>query len=349
MKTVAAVLEKLDAPLMIEELSVPELKPGQVLVKVLFSGLCHSQLNEMRGLKGKDKFLPHTLGHEGSGIVEAVGKGVTKVKPGDPVVLTWIKAAGRDVPATKYLRLNGGCVNSGAISTFLTRAVISENRVVKISKEMPLDLAALLGCAIATGMGSVKNIAQPKKGESLAVYGIGGVGLAAVHAAAILGANPVIAIDVSAEKLKKAAAFGATHLIDAGRADVVKTIMELTGGRGVDHAIECAGITESMENAFRCVRNNGGRAVIAGNLPKDGKITIDPFMLICGKRIAGSWGGATDPEKDIPEYVKMYLDGKLQLAMMIARRFKLSEINAGFDMLESGDAGRAIIKLVDES
>lgn len=349
MKTVAAVLEKLNAPLKIEELILPELKPGQVLVKVHFSGLCHSQLNEMHGLKGEDKFLPHTLGHEGSGIIEAVGKDVAKVKPGDSVVLTWIKAAGADVPATKYLRSNGVCVNSGAISTFLTRAVISENRVVKIPKEMPMDLAALLGCAISTGMGTVKNIAQPKKGDSLAVYGIGGVGLAAVHAASILGANPVIAIDVSSEKLEKAGDFGATHLINAGSVDVVRTIMEMTDGRGVDHAIECAGIIESMENVFRCVRNNGGRAIIVGNLPKGGKITIDPFMLICGKRIAGSWGGETDPERDISEYVKMYLEGKLQLAKMLTHRFELPEINEAFDILESGKMGRAIIKLTDES
>ncbi len=343
MKTIAAVLEKINAPLKVEELSVPELKPGQVLVSVHFSGLCHSQLNEITGLKGDDKFLPHTLGHEGSGIIEAVGSGVTKVEPGDSVVLTWIKASGMDVPTSKYFRLNGDCVNSGAIATFLTRAVISENRVVKIPKKMPLDLAALLGCAISTGMGTVKNISQPKKGDSFAVYGIGGVGLAALHAAAILGANPVIAIDVSAEKLKKARDFGATHLIDANKADVIKSIMEITSGNGVDHAVECAGISESMENAFRCVRNNGGQALIVGNLPKNGKITIDPFMLICGKRIAGSWGGGTEPDKDIPEYVKMHLEGKLKLAMMITHQFKLHEINEAFDMLKSGNAGRIII------
>ena len=344
MKTLAAVLTKINNDLRIEELTLPELRPGQVLTQVAFSGLCHSQLNEIQGLKGKDKYLPHTLGHEGSGIVEAIGDGVKKVKPGDHVVLTWIKGTGADIPSASYTRRDGTVVNSGAIATFLTKAVISENRVVKIPTAMPLDLAALLGCAISTGMGTVKNIAKTKKGDSLAVFGIGGVGLAAVHAASILGAALVIAIDVKATKLKNAKELGATHLIDASHSKIADAIMEITHGKGVDYAIECAGIADSMETAFCCVRNHGGQAIIVGNLPKDAKITIDPFMLINGKGIVGSWGGATDPDIDIPFYVQLFLEGKLKLDKMLTHRFPFQNINEAFIKLAKGAMGRGVIK-----
>lgn len=164
MKTQAAVLTKLKAPLAIWELEIPELKSGQVLVKVAYSGLCHSQLNEIKGLKGEDRFIPHTLGHEGSGTVELIGPDVTKVKQGDRVVLSWIKGKGADVSSCRY-----GVVNSGAISTFMTHAVISENRIIPIPDAMPLKEAALLGCAVPTGAGVVKNEMELQEGESFAV------------------------------------------------------------------------------------------------------------------------------------------------------------------------------------
>jgi len=345
MKTKAAILYQVKRPLKIEELEIPELKPGQVLVKVAYSGLCRSQLNEIQGLKGEDKYLPHTLGHEGSGIVEETGPEVTKVKPGDHVVLTWIKGNGMDVALTVYHDKNGASVNSGAISTFMEHAVISENRLVVIPEEMPLDKAALLGCAIATGMGLVINNAMVKEGDSVAVFGIGGIGLSAIHAASISKASRIIATDVEDSKLKRAKSLGATHTVNADKEDIVSSIMDLTEGKGVDYAFECAGSRETMEGAFRSVRNNGGRAIIAGNLAQGKMISIDPFSLICGRRITGSWGGETRPDKDIPEYVALYLSGKLKLDEMLTHRFSLDGINKAFEDLEQGKVGRAIIEL----
>jgi len=238
MKTKAAVLTKQKAPLEIWELEIPELKAGQVLVKVAYSGLCHSQLNEINGVKGEDKFIPHTLGHEGSGTIEAIGPEVTKVKPGDHVVLSWIKGKGADVPSCRY-----GNVNSGAISTFMTHAVISENRVIPIPDAMPLKEAALLGCAIPTGAGVVKNEMELQAGESFAVFGSGGIGLSALLAAKGAKADPIIAIDVNETKLNQAISCGATHVINATKQDPVAAILEITKGSGVDYVLSPASST----------------------------------------------------------------------------------------------------------
>jgi len=343
MKVKAAILYEQNKPLRIEELSVPELKEGQVLVKIVASGLCHSQLNEIKGKKGPDKYLPHTLGHEGGGVVEAIGPKVTKVKKGDHVVLSWIKGKGVNAAPPIY-QGNGQKINSGQLSTFNEYTVTSENRVTTIDKKMPLDLAALLGCAVSTGMGSVINIAKVKEGDTVAVFGAGGIGLSAVHAASIQKAIKIIVVDVQDAKLEMARELGATDVVNARKADAVRTIRELSGQKGVDFAIESAGRKETMEQAFQSVKNGGGRAIIIGNLPAGQKINIDPFSLICGKQIVGSWGGDTDPDRDIPKYVDLYLKGQLQLEKMLTHRFKLSEINDAVGVLENGEAGRIIIE-----
>lgn len=214
LKTIAAVLCEINRGLQIEELDIPGLMPGQVLVNIAYSGICHSQLNEINGLKGEDKYLPHTLGHEGSGIVEATGPGVKKVKPKDKVVLTWIKGSGADVPSSAYKRKNGSVVNSGAISTFLTKAIVSENRVVKIPDILPLKEAVLLGCAIPTGAGIVINNANISTGKSVAIFGMGGIGLSVLLAAKIKGASTVIAVDISEDRLRHASLLGATHTLN---------------------------------------------------------------------------------------------------------------------------------------
>ncbi|OGR47410.1 MAG: acetoin dehydrogenase [Elusimicrobia bacterium GWC2_51_8] len=345
MKTKAAVLYDLNKPLAIEELSVPELKEGQVLVKVAFSGICHSQLNEVKGKKGPDKFLPHTLGHEGSGIVQATGPGVTKVKAGDHVVLTWIKGDGMDAPASEYKRTDGKKVNSGAISTFMEYAVISENRVVRVSEKITFKEAALLGCAIPTGMGIVMNTAKLRKDSSVAIFGLGGIGLSALLAAELMQAAVIIAIDIKDEKLEQARSLGATHTINAERQDSLADIFEITKGTGVDYAIEAAGLPRTMETAFKAARNNGGLCVLAGNLAHGERISIDPFDLIKGKRIVGTWGGETQPDRDIPKYVDLYLAGRLKLGRLITHTYALDNVNEALQKLEEGNVGRALISM----
>jgi S-(hydroxymethyl)glutathione dehydrogenase/alcohol dehydrogenase len=344
MKTTAAVLTEINRPLQIEELTILSLKKGQVLVKVAYSGICRSQLNEIQGLKGEDKFLPHTLGHEGSGIVLEIGPDVTKVGPGDHVVLTWIKGSGHDVPSTQYSRKDGSIVNSGAISTFLTHAVISENRLVPISKEMPLKEAALLGCAIPTGAGIVLNTAHVRLGNSVAVFGVGGIGLSSILAAKMMGAAVIIAIDIREQKLIQAKEIGATHIINASCQDVLDAIQKITGGQGVDFAIEAAGRQITMETAFKSVKDRGGLCILAGNLPAGHDISIDPFDLIKGKKIIGTWGGETDPDRDIPLYVSMYVEKKLNLHLIPVSFSGLQQINLTLTTIEDGGIGRAIIE-----
>lgn len=342
--TEAAILTETGKPLSLLSLEIPALAPGQVLVDVAFSGLCHTQLLEIRGKRGPDDYLPHALGHEGSGVVAEVGAGVKKVAPGDRVVLSWLKGGGADVPATVY-QSGGMKINSGAISTFMRRTVTCENRVTPVPDALPLREAALLGCAIPTGAGVVRNTAGVGAGESVAIFGIGGIGQSAVLAANFVEAGAIIAVDVVADKLEQARRLGATHLINAREKDPLKSIMEITGGRGVDYSFEAAGMAETMETAFRCVRAGGGLCVLVGNLPFGERISIDPFDLIKGKRIAGTWGGESRPDKDIPFYADLYLTGKLKLEDLITHIYPLHEINTGFDELEKGMVQRALIDM----
>ncbi len=344
MQTEAAVLFELNQPLRLLTLTIPDLKPGQVLVEVAYSSVCHSQLLEVRGKRGPDRFLPHALGHEGSGTVLEVGADVTKVKPGDRVVLSWIKGSGADVPSTVYQSLEGP-INSGAISTFMRQTITCENRVTPISEAMPLREASLLGCAIPTGAGIVLNTARVQPGSSVAVFGVGGIGLSAVLAADLVHATTIIAVDVFDHKLEQARRVGATHLINVRHQDPLATILEITGGRGVDYAIEAAGRQETMETAFQAGRDNGGLCVLAGNLPHGGRISLDPFDLIKGKRIVGTWGGETQPDRDIPLYVDLYLSGRLKLDGLITHTHSLSDINQALDYLEQGQVGRILIDM----
>lgn len=332
----AAILEKLKAPLRFIELEQPPLKAGQVLVDIAYSGLCHTQLNEIFGLKGEDKFLPHTLGHEGSGTILQVGEGVTKVKPGDRVVLTWLKGRGHDVPSTQY-DSEIGKVNSGAISTFLTQAVISENRVVPIPDEMPLKEAALLGCALPTGAGVVRNEMGVKEGDSFALFGCGGVGLSALLAAVQARAYPIWAVDVSEKKLERARQLGATHTVNAAKEDAPALI------GGVDFAFESAGKKEAMQSAFASLKAPG-LCVLAGNLPKGEQIEIDPFELIRGKQIRGTWGGKSVIDDDVAAYADLFIKGELRLTELITHEVPLSEINELVELLRKGEVGRGLIQ-----
>lgn len=344
MKTKAVVLRSFEKPLAVEELTIPTLQAGQVLVKILYSGICHTQLSEIRGRRGEDRYIPHTLGHEGSGIVVEAGPGVKKVKADDHVVITWIKGSGAEVPATQYDGFDGK-VNSGAVSTFMEYAVISENRLIPIPKEMPMKEAALLGCAIPTGAGAILNSGVVKPGSSVAIFGVGGIGLSAIMAANLCNASKIIAIDIHDHKLEIAKELGATHTINGSQQDVLASIRSISGGTGVDCSVEAVGLKQTMENAFSCVRDFGGLAILAGNPPFGEQISFNPYDLIRGKRVIGTWGGATVPDRDIPMYVDLFLTGKLPLEKMISHVLKIDQINEAVDYLETGKAGRVVIEL----
>jgi len=342
MKTRAAILWQLHKPLVIDEVEIPALKQGQVLVKIHYSGVCRAQYNEMIGLKGPDKFLPHLLGHEASGVVVDTAKGVAKIRKNDYVALSWIKSRGLDALNTQY-KLGKHLINAGAVTTFSDYAVVSENRVIKIHPTSPMEVAAIVGCAIATGCGIINNTLNADKNASVIVFGAGGIGLSVILGARHRGCSTIIAVDVLDSKLKFAKRMGATHLINASKSPVLKSIAAILP-LGADYAVDASGHKTAMENAFASIKEKGV-CVIAGNLGKDEKIEIHPFELIKGKRIIGTWGGETQPDRDIPAYLKAYAQGQLPIDRLITHRFALEDINKAFEILVKGEAGRIILKM----
>lgn len=342
MKTTAAILVETGKPLELVELTLPALKPGQVIVEIAFSGVCHTQLLESRGRRGEDRFLPHCLGHEGSGVVVEISPGVTKVKPGDRVILSWIKGSGANVPGAVY-DWDGRGVNAGAITTFQRHAVVSENRLTPSPDGFPMATAALVGCAVPTGVGVVFNTAAARPGQSLAVFGVGGVGLCAISAAAASGCDPIIAVDVLPGKLEAARRMGATHAIDATEGDVVARIQEICRG-GLDIAIEASGRPPVMAQALRSVRPQGGAAAVLGNAHFGEEMSFDPQQLNQGKRLLGSWGGDSDPDRDYPRYCRLLSSHKIDIAPLLSTPYPLERIN---EALEDLEAGRALRPLID--
>ena len=342
MRTLAAVLVEPGRPLALEELDVPSLAPGQALVEIAWSGVCHTQVLECRGHRGADRHLPHCLGHEGAGIVRDLGPGTTKVRSGDAVVLSWIKGSGRDVPGAVY-QGRGRRVHAGAVTTFSQHAVVSENRLTPLPAGIGLREAAALGCALPTGLGAVLNTARPRAGDALAVFGTGGIGLCAVAAGAVAGCVPVVAIDVRAEKLALARRFGATHTIDAASEDVASVLARLVPG-GLDVAIEATGRPDVMAQALAAVRDRGGTAVVVGNARHGERLVFDPFELNRGKRLLGTWGGDSDPDRDFPRYARLVAAGRVPAGELLSGPYRLADVNRALDDLERGVAARPLIE-----
>jgi S-(hydroxymethyl)glutathione dehydrogenase / alcohol dehydrogenase len=341
--TQAAVLETCGSPLVIKEIQLPDLLPGQVLVKIYFSGVCRSQLMEVHGKRGIDPWLPHLLGHEGSGEVLAVGEGVKKVKKGDEVILGWVKGQGMEAPGANYL-CDGKIVNSGKVTTFSNHTIVSENRVVKKPAGLARDEAILFGCALPTGSGMVLNEVQPLDGSTVVVLGLGGIGLSALMALKAFNCSKVIAIDVSDEKLALAVDVGATHIINPVRDNVNELVSNLTNG-GADNCIESAGTVATIELGFSLIRKCGGKLLFASHPPEVDKISISPFELICGKQIAGSWGGASRPDRDIPLLYEVLRNTNAPLKKLITKIYRLDEINEALNDLEAGSVFRPLIKM----
>ena len=372
MKIKAAVLYGMEAkppfaeslPLSIEAIDLALPGPGEILVKIAAAGLCHSDLSVINGHRPRP--MPMALGHEAAGIVDELGEGVTDLQRGDHVVLVFVPSCGHCEPCAEGrpalcepgAAANGaGTLLSGArrlsrngqqihhhmgCSAFAEYATVSRRSVVKIDRDLPLDEAALFGCAVLTGVGAVVNTAQVRAGSSVAIVGLGGVGLAALLGANAAGARQIVAVDLSDEKLELAKALGATHTFNAGSPNCRDEIRQASGG-GVAFAFEFAGSVRALELAYGITRR-GGMTVTAGLPPPSATFPLPPVNLVAEERtVKGSYIGTCVPSRDIPRYIDLYRQGKLAVNRLMSGRLKLEEINRGFDLLNEGKAVRQVV------
>lgn len=341
----AAILVEQRKPLVVDEIDLPEsLDIGQVLVKVHYSGICGSQLGEIDGAKGEDKFLPHLLGHEASGTVMEIGPGVKHVKPGDTVVMHWRKGLGIEGSPPTY-RWRGQKLNAGWITTFNEYAIVAENRLTAIPGDSDLKVAALFGCAVTTGFGVVENNAKVRIGESVVVFGSGGVGLNIVQAAALVSAYPIIAVDLYDGRLELAKKMGATHLINAAHQDSEAEIKAILGRDGLDCFIDNTGSPRIIELGYSITKPQG-KVVLVGVPRKGNDISIYSLPLHFGKTISGSQGGETQPHVDIPRYHRMYQAGRINLKSLLTEEYSLDEVNDAIEGMRSGlISGRCLLEV----
>lgn len=356
----AAVLVQPNQPLEIEELSISKPGPHEVLIRTAACGLCHSDLHFIEG--SYPHALPAVPGHEAAGIVEAVGSEVRTVKPGDHVVSCLSAFCGHcefcvtgrmalclggdtrraQGDAPRITRTDGSMVNQMLnLSAFAEQMLIHEHACVRIDPEMPLDRAAVIGCAVTTGAGAVFNACKLVPGETVAVIGCGGVGLAAVNAARIAGAGRIIACDPVPAKRELAKVLGATDTVDALAEDAASQVVALTSG-GVDHAIEAVGRPASAELAVKVLRR-GGTATILGMMPLDCKVGLAAFDLLSGKKLQGAIMGMNRFPVDLPRLVDFYMRGLLDLDTIIAERIPLTAVNDGFEKMKQADSARSVI------
>ncbi|MDP3659499.1 Zn-dependent alcohol dehydrogenase [Phenylobacterium sp.] len=355
----AAVLREVGKPLQIEDVQISKPGPREVLIRTAAAGVCHSDLHYIEG--SYPVALPTVLGHESAGVVEAVGSDVRTVKPGDHVITCLSAYCGHcEYCLTGRLSL---CVSpemqrgeedeprltQGAtampqylnLSSFAEQMLIHEHACVSIRKDMPLDRAALIGCAVTTGVGAVIHTAGVRPGETVAVIGCGGIGLSAINGAAIAGAGRIIAIDRVRGKENFARAFGATDFVCAEDGDFGRTVLEMTKG-GVHHAFEAIGLTATVEQAFRILRR-GGTATILGMIPVGQKISLSGAAFLGEKKLQGSLMGSNRFPVDMPRLVDFYMAGKLKLDDMISNRIRLDQVNEAFDEMKRGELARSVI------
>ncbi len=372
MKIRAAVLDAMGAtapyatsrPLRITELELADPGPGEVRVRIAAAGLCHSDLSVING--DRPRPMPMALGHEAAGIVDQLGSGVTDLAVGDHVVLVFVPSCGHCSPCAEGrpalcepgAAANGaGTLLSGerrlsrsrapinhhlGCSVFADYATVSRRSLVRVNRDLALEHAALFGCAVLTGVGAVVNTAQVRAGASVAVIGLGGVGLAAVLGAHAAGARRIVAVDLAADKLELARSLGATDSFDASAPDCVEQIRAATGG-GVEYAFEFAGSVRALDSAYRMTRR-GGMTVTAGLPPPDATFALPAVNLVAEERtLKGSYIGTCVPSRDIPHYVELFQRGRLPIDRLLSARLSLDEINVGFDRLAQGAAVRQVI------
>lgn len=334
----AAVLEKLNSPLRIADVELTPLKFGQVKVKILVSGLCGAQLQEISGFKGNEKFLPHLMGHEGCGIVEEVGIGVTRVKVGDKVVMHWRVGAGIESPFPNYI-LDGKTISSGKVTTLSEYSIVSENRLTVVPQDTNPHLCALLGCGLTTALGTINNDAQLKFGESVMIVGCGGVGLNLIQGAKMASAYPIIALDISEDKREMALSLGATEFVNISEQGL--TLPK------VDVIISTIGNTDAFARTINCLSDRGRYILVGQPKPGDSLSIVNANSLFGGdgKVIMATQAGKTNPNEDIARYVKLHKAGVLNIDKIVSHTFKLEEINTAFDILREGRAGRIMITM----
>jgi alcohol dehydrogenase len=374
MKTKAAVLYEMERPrpyadthpLALEDLELAPPGAGEVLVEVAAAGLCHSDLSVINGTRPWP--LPLVLGHEAAGIVREAGAGVSDLKPGDHVVFSFLPVCGRCMPCVSgrgWLCERGVAANragtllTGAcrfhhqdgrklfhhlgVSGFSQFTVAARESLVRIDADVPLEIAVLFGCAVMTGVGAVVNTAKVAPGTSVAVFGLGGVGLSAILGARVAGASPIIAVDRLAPKLALARQCGATHTVDASQTDPVAAVRDLTQG-GAETAIEAVGSEQVIAQAYAATRR-GGKTVAIGLPHPSRQLTIPAVSLIAEERqLLGSYMGSCVPQRDIPRFIHLYRAGLLPVQLLKSREIQLNEVNAAFDALDRGEVARQVIR-----
>ena len=341
-KSKFAILKKIKKPLVIQNLRIPNPSENQLLVKIKYSYICGSQLNEIYGNKGNDKFLPHALGHEASGEVVKVGKKVSSFKIGDKVILSWIKKKDKESSNPSYLDIRNNIINSGPISTFSKLTLVSKNRVYKIPKKTPMDIAALFGCAIPTGFGIIlKNIKKIKKNEFIGIYGAGGVGIMSIIALRSLGIKNLYAIDKNKRNLKIAKKFGCKKIYSLDAFN--KNIMNLKINKKlIKYNIEISGNTHMMEMAIKNLSSNGS-CILAGNIKHGLTIKFNPYELIFGKRIHGFSGNDLSLDKNINQYFRALKKINFNKLRKIFKIYKFNDINKAIYDFNKGKTLRPLI------
>ena len=362
MKIKAAVLYEANKPLVVETVDLDEPQHEEVLVRIAAAGVCYSDYHIMKGEWTMP--LPMVLGHEAAGVVEKVGPGVSRVAPGDHVILNFRPNCGTcrhcvvgrpvlcsGVETPRWLMFDGTCrlhkdgqdiQHFTRTASFAEYAVVQESGAVPVRKDMPLDKASLVGCAVMTGVGAAINTAKVEPGSSVLVIGCGGVGLNVVQGARLAGADRIIAVDTLQNKLSYARDFGATDTLVASEGDVVERVLEMTGG-GVDYAFEAIGNSKTILQAYEAT-GLGGKTVVVGMAPEDDEVAVNALSLPRSeKALMGSWYGSARPWVDFPRLVNLYINGRLEIDSMISRTYKLEEINEAYDALGAGEVARSVI------
>lgn len=363
----AAILYEFKTPLRVEDVDLGNPKAGEVRVKIVASGVCHSDYSVIHGVLGAK--LPAVLGHEGAGIVEEVGPGVTLVKPGDHVVLSVVAncghcsfcATGQPVlcdnlgrtlgrgtmlDGTTRLSKNGVSLSHLAgLASFAQYAVVPEATCIPIANNVPLDKACLVGCGVMTGVGAAINTAKVAPGSSAVVIGCGGVGLNVIQGCALAGARTIIGVDLLDNKLEYAKEFGASHTINPGRQDLLKTVRSLTDGRGADYAFEVIGLSKTMEQAYMCTHRGGMTVIVgAGSREDIWNLPVGSFLLT-EKMIKSSTYGSSRPRVDLPRLIDLYMSKQIKLDELVSRTYPLEDINQSMTAMEKGEVARSVIMM----